>query len=86
MSKSGNKLDDFRAFLYVTDDFGATWTPISGNLPNEPIHVVWEDNKNPDLFFVGSGGGVFTFSFPTSSKSCRSKRSASYRTPLRRLE
>ena len=59
VSKSGNKLDDFRPFLYVTDDFGATWTPIAGNLPNEPIHVVWEDNKNPDLLFVGNGGGVF---------------------------
>jgi photosystem II stability/assembly factor-like uncharacterized protein len=59
VSKSGNKMDDFRPFLYVTDDFGATWTSISGNLPNEPIHVVWEDNKNPDLIFVGNGGGVF---------------------------
>jgi photosystem II stability/assembly factor-like uncharacterized protein len=59
VSMSGNKTDDFRPFLYVTDDFGSTWTSISGNLPNEPIHVVWEDNRNPDLLFVGSGGGVF---------------------------
>jgi hypothetical protein len=59
VAKSGNKMDDFRPFLYATDDFGATWTSISGTLPNEPIHVVWEDNKNPDLLFVGNGGGVF---------------------------
>jgi len=59
MSKDGNKLDDFHPYLYVTDDYGATWASISGNLPNEPIHVVWEDNRNPDLLFVGSGGGVF---------------------------
>ena len=59
VAKSGNKMDDFRPFLYSTDDFGATWTSISGNLPDEPIHVVWEDNKNPDLLFVGSGGGLF---------------------------
>ena len=24
-----------------------------------PIHIVWEDNRNPDLLFVGTGGGVF---------------------------
>ncbi|MHB8094099.1 MAG: WD40/YVTN/BNR-like repeat-containing protein [Candidatus Aminicenantales bacterium] len=59
VSKSGNKEDDFRPFLFMTDDFGATWTSISRNLPNEPIHVVWEDDKNPDLLFVGNGGGVF---------------------------
>src|SRR5689334_8000325 len=43
----------------MTDDFGATWKSIAGNLPNEPIHVVWEDNRNPDLLFVGTGGGAF---------------------------
>ena len=44
---------------YATDDFGATWRSIAGNLPNETIHIVWEDNRNPDLLFVGTGGGVF---------------------------
>jgi hypothetical protein len=59
VAKSGNKEDDFRPFVFKTDDFGATWTSISGNLPNEPVHVVWEDHRNPDLLFVGNGGGVF---------------------------
>jgi photosystem II stability/assembly factor-like uncharacterized protein len=59
VSKSGNKEDDFRPYLYTTDDAGATWTSLAANLPNEPIHVVWEHHKNPDLLFVGTGGGVF---------------------------
>jgi len=59
VSKSGNKQDDFRPYLYTTDDFGATWRALAGNLPNEPIHIVWEDNRNPNLLFVGTGGGVF---------------------------
>jgi hypothetical protein len=59
VSKSGNKEDDFRPYLYVTEDFGATWSPISRTLPDEPIHVVWEDRRNPDLLFLGSGGGLF---------------------------
>jgi hypothetical protein len=45
VSKSGNKLDDFHPYLYTTDDYGSTWTTISGNLPDEPIYVVWEDNR-----------------------------------------
>jgi hypothetical protein len=59
VSKSGNKTDDFHPYLYTTDDFGATWRSIAGDLPNEPIHIVSEDNRNPDLLFVGCGGGLF---------------------------
>lgn len=59
VSKDGTKQDDSHPYLYVTEDFGATWKSISGNLPDGPIHVIWEDNRNPDLLFVGSGAGVF---------------------------
>ena len=52
-------MDDFHPYLCTTDDFGATWRSIAGNLPNETIHIVWEDNRNPNLLFVGTGGGVF---------------------------
>ena len=43
----------------ATDDFGATWTSIAANLPNEPINVIFEDLKNPNLLFVGNDTGVF---------------------------
>jgi len=59
VSKSGYRFDDFAPYLYRTDDFGATWTSIAGNLPREPINVVYEDQKNPDLLFVGNDTGVF---------------------------
>jgi hypothetical protein len=59
VSKSGYKLDDFRPFLCRTDDFGATWRSIAGNLPNEPINVVVEDRRNASLLFVGNDTGVF---------------------------
>lgn len=59
VSKSGYKFDDFRPYLYRTDDFGATWTSIIGNLPNQPINVIYEDKKNPDLLFVGDDTGIF---------------------------
>ena len=44
---------------YRTNDYGATWTSIAGNLPNQPINVIYEDPRNPDLLFVGNDTGVF---------------------------
>jgi photosystem II stability/assembly factor-like uncharacterized protein len=51
---TGYRHDDFRPFIYKTTDFGKTWTDIKGNLPNEPINVVREDPRNPNLLFVGT--------------------------------
>jgi photosystem II stability/assembly factor-like uncharacterized protein len=59
VAKSGYRFDDFTPYLYRTDDFGATWTSIAANLPREPINVVVEDAKNPDLLFVGNDTGIF---------------------------
>lgn len=59
VTKNGYKLDEFRPFIYKTEDFGATWTSLSSNLPNEPINVVFEDAKNPDLLFLGNDTGIF---------------------------
>lgn len=59
VSKTGYRRDDFRPFLYKVTDFGKKWTSISGNLPNEPINVIVEDRKNPDLLFVGTEMAVY---------------------------
>ncbi len=59
VTKRGYKFDDFRPFIYRTEDYGATWTSLAANLPQEPINVVWEDHRNPDLLFVGNDTGIF---------------------------
>jgi len=59
VSKTGFRRDDFRSFLYRTDDFGRSWTDISNNLPDKPVNVVFEDRKNPDLLFVGNDKGIY---------------------------
>lgn len=51
---TGYRRDDFRPFLYKTTDYGQTWTSIAANLPNEPINVIKEDHKNPNLLFAGT--------------------------------
>jgi len=59
VAKNGYYNDDFRPFLYKTDDFGATWASLSGNLPEQPINVVLEDRKNAALLYLGNDTGVF---------------------------
>lgn len=59
VSFTGMRRDDFRAFLYKTTDFGATWTDITGNLPEEPVNVIREHFRNPNLLFVGTDFGVY---------------------------
>jgi len=59
LSYTGYRRDDFRPFLYKTTDHGATWTDISNGLPNEPVNVIREDHKNPNLLFVGTELGVY---------------------------
>ncbi len=56
---SGFRNDDFRPFLYKTGDYGATWTSISGNLPQETVNVIREDPYNADLLFAGTDRAVY---------------------------
>ncbi|MBX2815354.1 MAG: hypothetical protein KTR24_05140 [Saprospiraceae bacterium] len=53
--------DDFKAYVYKTDDFGKTWQDISSNLPDDySLYVIKEDPVNADLLFVGSESTVYT--------------------------
>ena len=55
---TGYRRDDFKPFVWKTTDYGQTWTSIAANLPDEPINVIREDHRNPNLLFVGTDGGV----------------------------
>jgi photosystem II stability/assembly factor-like uncharacterized protein len=56
---SGLRNDDFKAFVYKTTDYGATWTSIAGNLPAKSVNVIREDPINPNLLFVGMDFGLY---------------------------
>jgi photosystem II stability/assembly factor-like uncharacterized protein len=60
VSVDGHRSDDLKPYLYVTRDYGKTWTSIVGNLPaSGNIQVVREDPKNKDLLYVGTEFGLF---------------------------
>ncbi len=51
----GHRSNDFKPYLYVSDDFGATWKSLSTSLPdNDSLYVITEGEKNKDLLFLGS--------------------------------
>lgn len=56
---TGFRHDDFRPYIFKTDDYGQTWVPISGNLPEGPVNVIREDHRNPQLLFAGTDFGVY---------------------------
>ena len=51
-------LDDHRPHLYRTDDHGATWSSVAGDLADGPAYVIREDPDNPDVLYVGVEHGV----------------------------
>ena len=55
---TGYRRDDFRAFVYMTEDYGMTWRSLSEGLPDESVNVIREHHANPDLLFVGTDLGV----------------------------
>jgi hypothetical protein len=57
---SGYRINDYTPYLYKSTNFGATWTSISGNLPNLAIYDVLVVPGNGDqLLFVATEAGVF---------------------------
>jgi len=51
---------DNRPYVYVTRDFGATWTSLASNLPVlGNVNVIRQDRKNPRLLFAGTELGFF---------------------------
>ncbi len=56
---NGYRNDDFTAWLFVSNDYGATWQGLGSNLPAEPLNVVKEDPKKEDILYVGSDNGVY---------------------------
>jgi photosystem II stability/assembly factor-like uncharacterized protein len=55
-----HELDDFRPYIYKTNDFGQTWKLIVNGLPeNTFVRVVREDPKRRGLLYCGTETGVF---------------------------
>ncbi len=60
VSIDGHRSDVFHPYVFVTEDFGRTWKPLAGGLPEGgPVKALREDPVNPNLLFVGTEFGIF---------------------------
>ncbi len=56
---NGYRWDDFKSYIYRSDNYGATWTAITNNLPASPVNVIKEDPLNEDLLYLGTDNGAY---------------------------
>lgn len=56
---SGLRWDEPISHVYRSDDDGATWHDVSGDLPEAPVHTVIVDPLYPESIYVGSDVGVY---------------------------
>ena len=60
MALDHHKSGDFSPYLYKSNNYGKSWTSISGNIPDR--HLVWrvvQDHVKSDLLFAATEFGIF---------------------------
>ena len=56
---NGYRWDDFTPYVYMSDNYGATWKSISNNLPASPVNVIREDSTNENILYLGTDNGAY---------------------------
>jgi photosystem II stability/assembly factor-like uncharacterized protein len=54
-----HRLNNYETFIWVSNDFGATFRSLNGNLKGEAVKTLTEDLKNPDILYIGTETGLF---------------------------
>ncbi|MCK8523627.1 glycosyl hydrolase [Aquimarina sp. D1M17] len=56
---NGYRWDDFKPYVFVSENYGQTWKNIGDNLPTSPVNVIIEDPKNENVLYVGTDNGAY---------------------------
>ncbi len=56
---NGYRWDDFKPYVFMSENYGATWKDISNNLPASPVNVIKEDPVNENLLYLGTDNGAY---------------------------
>ena len=52
--------DDYANYLYVSEDYGASWSDLAEGLPEERVlRTMREDPRNPDVLYLGAEIGLY---------------------------
>ena len=56
---NGYRWDDFNAYVYMSDNYGQTWTDIGSSIPDSPVNVIREDSENENILYLGTDNGAY---------------------------
>lgn len=56
---NGYRNDDFTSYIYVSEDYGDTWKLITHGIENSPVNVIYEDDSNENVLYVGTDASLF---------------------------
>jgi photosystem II stability/assembly factor-like uncharacterized protein len=59
ISQDAHRSGDLETHMWASNDFGATFTSMNGNLKGEVIKTLTEDPKNGDVIYAGAETGIF---------------------------
>ena len=54
-----HRLNDYAPYMWVSNDFGATFRSIANNIKGENVRTLTEDQKNHDVLYIGTEPGIF---------------------------
>ncbi len=59
ISLNGYRWDDFRPYVYRSDDYGQSWKNIGESIPISAVNVIKEDPNNENVLYVGTDNGAY---------------------------
>lgn len=59
VSLNGYRSDEFNTYVFMSDNYGKTWKPLKGNLPEVVVNDLIQDPVNPELLYVGTDHGTY---------------------------
>ncbi len=59
LALDGHRSDDDAPYLFVSEDYGATWRSSVNNLPAETTRVLREDITSPEILYCGTEFGCY---------------------------
>jgi photosystem II stability/assembly factor-like uncharacterized protein len=59
LTLNGYRDDDFKTYIFRSDDYGTNWKSLKGNLPDAVANVLIQDPVNAELLYCGLDQGTF---------------------------
>lgn len=56
---NGYRSDDFKPYVYVSEDMGNTWKSLANGLPDYSVNVIKEDPTDENILYLGTDNEVF---------------------------